>query len=259
MTRHVACALALVLAACSNSAPASGEGTAPRTPEPAEADATPRDVALPERLDVWSAPETDTSAIDAFVDDAFVRPPIDAQPDAPAYVPPDAPPLDAPADEPISTPDAVTSRAIDAAGREDCLSWSITAPFDTFDFKGDMFTVLYDVRNECAQSFLFRVEHFNDFFPIAIHKDGAFWTYLGLCPGEGPEHDWSFRTVGEGITRGFTWRAETHQQLLEQCGATYEDGAAYTLVGYGSTPITSSDPWSTLYVLTEPIPITLRD
>jgi hypothetical protein len=223
-----------------------------------EGDASVRDVGPPARMDVGRDTAPDAPSVDAFVDDTFVRPPVDAQPDAPVDAPVNDTAPDVAADAPLAV-DAPPARTLDASGRVDCLSWSITAPFDTFDFKGDMFTVLYDVRNECAQSFLFRVEHFNDFFPIAIHKDGEFWTYLGLCPGEGPEHDWSFRTVGEGITRGFTWRAETHQQLLEQCGATYEAGAVYTLVGYGSTPITTSDPWSTLYALTEPIPITLRD
>lgn len=188
------------------------------------------------------AAQGDAGAEDASPEDASVD---DAEPgDAASDSGPDAPPIE---------------YAIDASGREGCLAWTMRAEFDEFDFKNDDFLVRYEVLNECPESFLFRMEHINDFFALAVHQDGELWTYLGLCPGEGAELNWTFRTVGEGIGRAYVWQAGNHEALLEQCGVEWDPDAAYTLVGYGARELTSAESYSEIYELTPPIPIRIEE
>lgn len=274
--RAIAVALASAALLACDTAPAGSGGDEADARVPATGDSGPRDVPDAARpVDAGGddgGANDDASRPDVLVDDGFTRPDLgpapdtggtaDATADAVADAPDDAAADAAPdvADPPDSVGvDTDRDFSINVSGSGDCLAWSITSPYDTFDFKGDIFTVLYDVRNTCPETMLFRVEHFNDFFPIALHKDGEFWTYLGNCPGEGPEHEWTFRTRDEGITRGFTWQAENHERLLTQCGVEYDPDASYELVGYGSTPLTTFEPLSERYQLTEPIPILILD
>ena len=223
--------------------------------------------------------DTSTAPSDVLIDDTFTRPPIDAGDEGDTAA--DAPVedvsaedtssdiADAPADDTGSTdvapdvPDPPDTDpvvyAIDESGREGCLRWTIRAEFDTFDFKADDFLVRYEVESECPETLIYRVEHFNDFFALAVHQDGALWTYLGLCPGEGRELNWTFRTTGEGVGRAYLWQAGNHEALLEQCGVVWDPDAEYTLVGYGARELSTADTYSEIYELTPPIPIRIEE
>lgn len=203
---------------------------------------------------------------DVVIDDSFVRPPT---PDAVQEV----------ADETEDTEDEVSSEDVAEdvpprpdrpptepvvfTGEDGCLSWRLEAERLVFDFKSDDIFVEYEVTNTCSRQVSFRVDHFNDFFAIGIHRDDELWTYLGLCPGQGGVHNWTFGPrvgdASEGVRRGWTWTAEQHETLLEFCGVTYDPDAEYSLVGYGVTELTGGDASSSVYPMTPPIAIELNE
>ncbi len=208
-------------------------------------------------------PEADTAEpADVVVDDSFVRPPV---PDATEDAEPDdqgAPIEDAAQDVP-PRPERPPTEPVVFTGEDGCLSWTLEAEGLVFDFKSDDIFVEYEVTNTCSRQMTFRVQHFNDFFAIGIHKDGELWTYLGLCPGQGAVHNWSFGPrvggVSEGVRRGWNWTAEQHETLLEFCGVTYERDAEYSLVGYGVTELSGGDVYSSIYPMTPTIVIELNE
>ncbi len=279
---------ALALAACSGSSSpaAGGRDDAARTGGPADvtvdgtddADATDTDDSADEGD---AAEDADALRVDTIVEDGFTRPPLDTTPSDPAV---DAPPGDTAEVDDDSGPelpdasedpggDPGASDTMDAAdirdvgvgelwrvGTSDCLRWEILAESLIFDFKEEDFLVSYNVTNVCAAPLSFRVRHFNDFFPMAVHQDGELWTYLGLCPGEGPEHEWTFRTT-EAVRRAFPWSAADHESLLSRCGSVpFDPEASHTLVGYGLTELgLDGTGYSDVIRLTDEIPIVITD
>lgn len=213
----------------------------------------------------------DASPSDIVVDDSFTRPPLpDTAPDAVADSAP--PPTDGPTEDvaPADTAEDVPPRLdrpppgpVTFEGEDGCFRWTLEAEGTVFDFKGTDIFVDYEVVNTCARDMIFRVEHFNDFFAIGIHKDGELWTYLGLCPGQGAIYNWTFHAAvgaeAEGVRRGWRWTAEQHETLLEFCGVTYDRDAEYSLVGYGVTELTGGETYSSVYPLTPAIPIELNE
>ena len=240
--------------------------------EPAEEEATDTDGRLSTRdagaetLD--SDAGLDATPSDVFVDDSFTRPPLpDASSDSDTGPPPTDTPVEDAAHEDagdvLPRPDRPSPSPITFEGEDGCLQWTLEAEGTVFDFKGTDIFVEYEVVNTCARDLIFRVEHFNDFFAIGIHKDGELWTYLGLCPEQGAAYNWTFHAqVGgesEGVRRGWRWTAEQHETLLEFCGVTYDREAEYSLVGYGVAELTGGETYSSIYPMTPAIPIELNE
>ena len=247
------------LAACSSEEPydPSVMGTRDVGPAPSDADAS-----------------LEVSLGDIVVDDSFTRPPPpdvapaeDAEPVSDASETPDADADAAPAEDvAVDTPprpDRPAPEPVTFDGESGCLSWVLESDGLVFDFKGTDIFVDYEVRNTCARDLDFRVEHFNDFFPIGIHQNGELWTYLGICPGQGGVHNWTFHAASggetEGVRRGWRWSADDHETLLENCGVSFDRTAEYALVGYGLSELSDGATYSEVSPLTPEIPIELND
>lgn len=222
--------------------------------------------------DVGTAPADTDVALevrpgDVVVDDSFTRPSLpDADPEADADAVADA--VDDTSAEDVardvpSRPDRPSPEPYVFEGENDCLSWVLEAEGLIFDFKGTDIFVDYEVRNTCTRDLDFRVEHFNDFFPIGIHQNGELWTYLGICPGQGGVHAWTFHAASgagtEGVRRGWRWSADDHETLLENCGVAFDRDAEYALVGYGLRELSAGATYSEVFPLTPEINIELND
>ncbi len=185
-------------------------------------------------------PEDAPLNIDVLLRDSFDRPSPDAEPDADRPDPP-APTI--------------------VSGTRDCLRYTLRADSTIFTLKEDVISVHYEVRNTCTVPLRMRSMHESDFFAVAILKDGQPWVFLAephSCPGLGPAAEYML-TPGGGWIRGWLWRPDEHETRLDRCGAVYERGSQYAIVGYGMSPVSPNDPngYSEIFVMTEPIPITL--
>ena len=97
-----------------------------------------------------------------------------------------------------------------------------------------------------------------DFFAVGIHKDGLPWVFLPDCPGTGDPEEQVF-AFGGGWARGYIWTPADFDARLARCNVTFEEGARYSIVGYGLEPVPFAEPtaWSEIYVLTDEIDIQL--
>lgn len=201
--------------------------------EDAERDDDPRP-----RPDVPEDAPTDTDGpADAFFEDGFTRP--DVAPDTPPDEPPDT--------------------SVRLEGVSGCFSWVLEAQSTVLTLKQDNIFISYEVHNVCNRPISVRVDHFSDFLPVGIQRDGQDWIFLPDCPGTGVAHEETFNP-GDGLRRGWFWRADQHQTMLDACGVTFDVTSEYTVVGYGLTEVSQfGTDRSSLYVLTEPMPITLNN
>ncbi|MBH23493.1 MAG: hypothetical protein CMH57_03310 [Myxococcales bacterium] len=201
--------------------------------------ASPSDTAAPQDTEQGSPQDV---GVDAILEDGFNRPDISAM---------DSGASDTAAEDAPST-------AATIEGSQDCLGYTLETQSTVFTLKVDNFFITYTIRNECNRPIRMRVEHESDMFPVGIQKNGEPWVFLPDCPGTGRPFERTFNG-GDGWRRGWFWTADDHDARLARCGVTFEEGAEYSIVGYGLTevPATGSDVWSELFPMTEPIPITL--
>jgi len=174
---------------------------------------------------------------DAFFEDGFTRPDVRA---------------DTPPDEPPDT-------TVTLEGTLGCFSWVLEAQSTVLTLKQDNIFISYEVHNICNHPVSVRVDHFSDFLPVGIQRDGEDWIFLPGCPGTGVFYEETFNP-GDGVRRGWVWRADQHQAMLDACGVTFDVTSQYTIVGYGLSEVPMfGGERSALYVLTQPIPIILNN
>lgn len=182
----------------------------------------------------------DTFNADVTHDDAFVRP----RPDMGS---------DAERDVPDTTPEPT-----ELHGFHECYEWTLIVNQTTFTVKEDNIPVFYEVHNTCHTDLRVRTQHESDFFAVGIQKDGEPWIFLPDCPGTGNPEEQVFGR-GDGWARGYIWSPADFDARLERCGVTFEDGARYSIIGYGLEPVPFTDPtaWSEIYPMTDEIEIRL--
>lgn len=214
----------------------------------------------------------DTATSDAPVDADSAGDSTSDLPDTPSDTPSDTfveeltrPELGADSEGPLDgvaedAPPGETEAPTVVEGDAGCLHWTLELSATSFDWKEDDVLVVYEVETTCSDTMTFRVEHLSDFFPLAIHADGALWTYVGQCPGEGGSMDWRFDVSSRGVRRAWVWRAADHESLMTRCGVSYEPAATFTVVGYGNLPLdgAGAEFYSETYQLTDPVEIRLR-
>lgn len=211
-----------------------------------------------------------------FLPDDATETPQDATPDVADAAPPEDLPVDdglqfdATEDEPFvrPRPDATQDTAPDLRdtnpaptelhGFHDCYEWTLTVNQTVFTVKEENIPVYYEVHNTCRTDLRLRTMHSSDFFAVGIHKDGLPWVFLPDCPGTGDPEEQVF-AFGGGWARGYIWTPADFDARLARCNVTFEEGARYSIVGYGLEPVPFAEPtaWSEIYVLTDEIDIQL--
>jgi hypothetical protein len=187
----------------------------------------------------------DGAGVDAVDDEPFVRPDLPVEDTS-----------DAGEDVADTQPDP---DPVEITGFHECYEWLLRVDKTMFTVKEDNIFVYFSIHNVCGNPVHVRTMHTSDFFAVGIQKDGEPWMFLPDCPGTGDPEERTFG-LGEGWARGYLWSPTDFDARLERCGVAFEEGASYSVIGYGVEPLPDNMPtaWSDIFPMTDPIEIRLQ-